>query len=145
MQTPADNIPFINAPLEVRCFSFNNMSLELLAPVPVALKTNYEHLLQQGYAVPFPYWAQIWPAVMALSTFLDKHHEYVFDKQVLELASGLGLPSLVAAAMSVSVTSLKKPYKCCSTRSTITALPIWKAAGSTGINCTATCSRMYYC
>jgi predicted nicotinamide N-methyase len=98
MQTPSANIPFINATLEVRCFSFNNMSLELLVPVPSALKANYEELLQQGYAVPFPYWAQLWPAATALSTFLDNHHEYVFDKQVLELAAGLGLPSLVAAA-----------------------------------------------
>jgi predicted nicotinamide N-methyase len=54
--------------------------------------------LQQGYAVLFPYWAQIWPAATALSTFLDHHNDYVFDKQVLELAAGLGLPSLVAAA-----------------------------------------------
>jgi predicted nicotinamide N-methyase len=98
MQTPSANKPFINATLEVRSFSFNNMSLELLAPVPSVLKTNYEQLLQQGYAVPFPYWAQIWPAAIALSTFLDNHHEYVFGKQVLELAAGLGLPSLVAAA-----------------------------------------------
>jgi predicted nicotinamide N-methyase len=98
MQTPTDNIPFINATLAVRCFSFNHMSLELLVPVPSALKTNYEQLLQQGYAVPFPYWAQIWPAAMALSTFIDNHHDYIFDKQVLELAAGLGLPSLVAAA-----------------------------------------------
>jgi predicted nicotinamide N-methyase len=73
------------------------MSLELLVPVQSAVKANYEQLLQQGYAVPFPYWAQIWPAAIALSTFLDNHHDYVFDKQVLELAAGLGLPSLVAA------------------------------------------------
>lgn len=98
MQTPADNIPFINATLAVRSFSFKSMSLELLAPVPSILKTNYEQLLQQGYAVPFPYWAQIWPAAMALSSFLDNHRSSIFDKQVLELAAGLGLPSLVAAA-----------------------------------------------
>jgi methyltransferase-like protein 23 len=97
MQTPADNIPFINATLEVHCLPFKRMSLELLIPLPSAVKTNYEQLLQQGYVVPFPYWAQIWPAATALSTFLDNHNDYVFDKQVLELAAGLGLPSLVAA------------------------------------------------
>jgi predicted nicotinamide N-methyase len=98
MQTIADNLPFINAPLEVHGRSFKSMRLELLIPVQDAVKTNYEQLLQQGYAVPFPYWAQIWPAATALSTFLDHHNDYVFDKQVLELAAGLGLPSLVAAA-----------------------------------------------
>jgi len=98
MQTPAGNIPFINATLEVQVRSFNNTSLELLIPEPAALKANYERLLQQGYAVPFPYWAQIWPAAIALSIFLDNHTDYIIDKQVLELAAGLGLPSLVAAA-----------------------------------------------
>jgi predicted nicotinamide N-methyase len=34
-----------------------------------------------------------------LITFLDNHDDYVFDKQVLELAAGLGLPSLVAAGL----------------------------------------------
>ncbi|HEX6426422.1 MAG TPA: methyltransferase [Niastella sp.] len=99
MQTPADNILFINATLEVHCLPFKRMSLELLIPVPSVVKTNYERLLQQGYAVPFPYWAQIWPAATTLSTFLDNHHDYVVDKQVLELAAGLGLPSLVAAGL----------------------------------------------
>jgi len=98
MQTPAENIPFINAPLEVHVRSFSNLSLELLIPEPLALKANYEQLLQQGYAVPFPYWAQIWPAAVALSSFLSNHGDYVIGKEILELAAGLGLPSLVAAA-----------------------------------------------
>jgi predicted nicotinamide N-methyase len=99
MQTPSANIPFIDNNLGVHCLSFKGMSLELLIPVPSAIKANYERLLQQGYAVHFPYWAQIWPAATALSTFLDNHDDYVFDKQVLELAAGLGLPSLVAAGL----------------------------------------------
>jgi hypothetical protein len=83
MQTPSGNIPFINNTLGVHCLSFKGMSLELLIPVPSAIKANYEQLLQQGYAVPFPYWAQIWPAATALSTFLDNNDDYVFGKQVL--------------------------------------------------------------
>jgi predicted nicotinamide N-methyase len=98
METPSFNITFINAPLQVHPVSFKKMSLELLIPAPSAVKANYQQLLQQGYAVPFPYWAQIWPAARALSIFLNDHSEYIFDKQVLELAAGLGLPSLVAAA-----------------------------------------------
>lgn len=99
MQTPSANVPFINDTLEVRCLFFKGMSLELLIPVQSTIKANYERLMQEGYAVPFPYWAQIWPAATALSTFLDNHDDYVFDKQVLELAAGLGLPSLVAAGL----------------------------------------------
>ena len=98
MQTPAENIPFINAPLEAHHRAFKSGSLALLIPEPEALKANYERLLQQGYAVPFPYWAQLWPAAIALSSFLDNHNNYVIDKEILELAAGLGLPSLVAAA-----------------------------------------------
>jgi len=100
MQPLSPNIPFINATLEVHYVSFKRMSLELLIPVPSALKANYERLLQHGYTVPFPYWAQIWPAATALSIFLNNEDHYVFDKHVLELAAGLGLPSLVAAALS---------------------------------------------
>ncbi|OQP59230.1 hypothetical protein A3860_38270 [Niastella vici] len=98
MQTPAENIPFINAPLEVHHRTFKSGSLALLIPEPAVLKANYERLLQQGYAVSFPYWAQIWPAAIALSNFLDDHNDYIIDKEILELAAGLGLPSLVAAA-----------------------------------------------
>lgn len=98
MQTPAENIPFINATPEVHIHSFKSGNLELLIPERAALKANYEQLLQQGYAVPFPYWAQIWPAAIALSNFLDNHNDYILGKEVLELAAGLGLPSLVAAA-----------------------------------------------
>lgn len=98
MQTPAEHIPFINAPLQVYHRAFKSGNLELLIPEPAALKANYERLLQQGNAVPFPYWAQVWPAAIALSNFLDNHTDQLIDKEILELAAGLGLPSLVAAA-----------------------------------------------
>ena len=53
---------------------------------------------------PFPFWAKVWPSAIALSTFLVTEQHYVANKKVLELASGLGLPSLVAAQFATTVT-----------------------------------------
>ena len=50
-----------------------------------------------------PYWAKLWPAAVALATYLHEHPALISGKNVLELAAGLGLPSLVAAAHARSV------------------------------------------
>src|SRR5690349_16526290 len=99
MQPPSSHIPFINAPLEAHRYAFKKMSLELLIPAQPAVKANYEQLLQQEYIVPFPYCAKLWPATKALSTFPNRQPDLIFDKQLLELTAGLGLPSLAAAAL----------------------------------------------
>ncbi|SDD81273.1 Lysine methyltransferase [Niabella drilacis] len=50
------------------------------------------------------YWAQVWPAAIGLSMFLQQHQEYIADQRVLELAAGLGLPGLYAASVAKEVT-----------------------------------------
>jgi predicted nicotinamide N-methyase len=50
-----------------------------------------------------PYWAELWPAAVALAHALPERLDGV---RVVELGSGLGLPSLVAAARGAEVTAL---------------------------------------
>jgi predicted nicotinamide N-methyase len=50
-----------------------------------------------------PYWAELWPAGLALARALPRRLDNV---RVVELGCGLGVPSLVAAARGASVTAL---------------------------------------
>jgi predicted nicotinamide N-methyase len=49
-----------------------------------------------------PYWAELWPASIALATALPE----VEGLRVVELGCGLGVPSLVAAARGAQVTAI---------------------------------------
>lgn len=49
------------------------------------------------------YWAKVWPAAIGLCDFLAVNIDYIKAKKVTELAAGLGLPSLFAAAHAASV------------------------------------------
>lgn len=53
----------------------------------------------------FPYWSAVWPASIALCNFIEQHQSSFQGKKVLEIAAGLGLPSLVAAQYATSVCS----------------------------------------
>jgi predicted nicotinamide N-methyase len=50
-----------------------------------------------------PYWAELWPAAVALAHALPERLDGV---RVVELGAGLGLPSLVGAARGAEVTAL---------------------------------------
>ncbi len=50
-----------------------------------------------------PYWAKIWHSAIALSKFLVKNNHLLTNKKVLELAAGLGLPSMIAAKYAKEV------------------------------------------
>lgn len=51
----------------------------------------------------FPFWAKLWPAAFVLTEFIQDHPYLVRNKKVLELAAGLGLPSLYASHLAASV------------------------------------------
>jgi predicted nicotinamide N-methyase len=68
-----------------------------------SIKSSYENLRRKNPAAPFPYWARLWPSAIALSEFILQHQAFVAGKRVLEMAAGLGLPSLVAAQTAASV------------------------------------------
>jgi predicted nicotinamide N-methyase len=50
-----------------------------------------------------PYWAELWPSAVALSEYILGHRGEFYNKQVLELGSGLGLSGLAAARAGADV------------------------------------------
>jgi len=60
-------------------------------------KKNNKHTL-------FPYWAKLWPSAIALASFLLNNITLIKNKEVLELAAGLGLPSFAIAEIASKIT-----------------------------------------
>lgn len=86
-------------PYNIQSFEFNSRLLKMAIPDEEALKEWY----QQQQAAPFPFWAKLWPASIALSRFIMEEPSSVTDKTIIEIAAGLGLPSLAAAVHATSV------------------------------------------
>jgi predicted nicotinamide N-methyase len=80
-------------------YQYGDISITLVMPKQNQLRKDW----QENRLTHFPFWGKCWPAAEALSSFLVKHPHYVQDKKVLELAGGLGLPSLVAAQFAKEV------------------------------------------
>jgi predicted nicotinamide N-methyase len=76
----------------------------IYVPVYDAVKAIYTDLLAMDPATPFPYWAKVWPSAIALHNVLQKHPSLIRDKMVLELGAGIGLPSLLMADITKSIT-----------------------------------------
>jgi predicted nicotinamide N-methyase len=72
-------------------------------PAYEAVKTIYADLLALDPATPFPYWAKLWPSSIALLDVLKAHPHLIQDKCVLEIAAGIGLPSLMMANIAKSI------------------------------------------
>ena len=72
-------------------------------PAYEAVKAIYADLLELDPGTPFPYWAKVWPSAIALLNILQKHPNWIKDKNVLELGAGIGLPSLMMADMAESI------------------------------------------
>jgi predicted nicotinamide N-methyase len=72
-------------------------------PAYEAVKTIYADLLALDPATPFPYWAKVWPSAIALLNILQKHPNWIKDKNVIELGAGIGLPSLMMADIAESI------------------------------------------
>lgn len=84
----------------VQSFTFNTTIVQLVMPNAVAVQQWYE---QQITATPFPFWAKVWPAAVALTNFLAQNQQFIRQKNVLEIAAGLGLPSVYAAQFANTV------------------------------------------
>jgi len=80
-------------------YSFTSNSYRLYTPDT----TDLQQAWKNGHLKDFPYWGKCWPAAIALSSFIEKNTTLVQNKTVLELAAGLGLPSLVAARYAKQV------------------------------------------
>lgn len=73
--------------------------------MPDAQQVQQQYYIQKAAqpATPFPHWTRLWPASLALTDFLFRNTRYIAGKNVLELAAGLGLPSLLAARYANTV------------------------------------------
>lgn len=79
--------------LELRQFEWNGHQQSLYVPN----QDQVRHLHRQNATAPFPYWARLWPAAIAMGRWLVDNKSLLQNKKVLELAAGLALPSLIAA------------------------------------------------
>ena len=78
-------------------------TIDLFIPNAQEVQDNYFRQKQQQEEIPFPHWTKLWPAALAMSDFIHQHPELVQNKNVLELAAGLGLPSFIAARYASTV------------------------------------------
>jgi predicted nicotinamide N-methyase len=70
-------------------------------PDAASIRKDYETTNNNN--TPFPFWAKVWPASIGLCSFLAENIEYIADKKVVEVAAGLGLPSLYAAHVAAHI------------------------------------------
>ncbi len=87
----------------VQQFSFNDSTVSLVKPNTNSIQQWYSTQLQTNKDFPFPYWAKVWPSAIALANFLESQSHLVVNKNILELAAGLGLPSLMAAKFAATL------------------------------------------
>ena len=76
----------------------------LWVPDDAAVKTVYDKLKEQDLNLPFPYWAKIWASSKAMVAFLQEEPYWIENKQVLEIAAGIGVPSFSIAKKAANIT-----------------------------------------
>jgi methyltransferase-like protein 23 len=84
-------------------FTFGNQSIQLVIPNAVAIQQHYTTLAKHNEPVVFPFSSKVWPAAIALCDWLEQHPGYIKHKTVLELAAGLGLPSVLSSVYAKDV------------------------------------------
>ncbi len=89
--------------IELQTFVFADRTVQLYVPNIPAIKQWYHLQKINEVSTPFPYWAKVWPSAIALCTFLVQRPQFIEQKNVLEVAAGLGLPSLLAAKYATNV------------------------------------------
>ena len=89
--------------ISLETFTLKDLSFSLFVPNQQAVQQQYLQQKKVDANTPFPYWAKVWPSAIALGYFINYHHKYIENKTVLELAAGLGLPSLVAAKWAATI------------------------------------------
>ena len=93
----------MSVPLKLHSFQVGKSTATVYVPVLKKVQEWYAKECKANADTPFPFWAQVWPSAIALATFIENNPHYVQDKNVTELAAGLGLPSIVAARYAKQV------------------------------------------
>lgn len=78
-------------------------ALRLFIPDTVAIRNEFIRQLALDVRTRFPYWARLWPSSIALAQYIVAHPREFSGKTVLEIAGGLGLPSLAASFFAEQV------------------------------------------
>lgn len=86
--------------LDIQAFQFGEHHCSAFIPDYNWIQENYVHEIGQE---SFPFWAKLWPSSLALCEFLATNPHIVQNKTVLELAAGLGLPSILISSFASSV------------------------------------------
>jgi predicted nicotinamide N-methyase len=81
-------------------FRLQELEVQLWVPDLDVLQLTYQ---KDDSFAGFPYWAKLWPSAYVLTAFMHEHRDLVKNQKVLELAAGLGLPSLFASKFASSV------------------------------------------
>ena len=77
----------------MQTFIFRQTIVNLSIPDPTKLPKS-----------PTAFYAKLWPSAIALAEFITTNPAFIANKNVLELAAGLGLPGMVAAHIASEVT-----------------------------------------
>ena len=85
-------------------FYFGDYRFKAFVPDSLALQETFTKQVQKDPLTPAPYWAQVWPSAYALCEFIATQPHWLKNKKILELAAGLGLPSLLTAQFATQVT-----------------------------------------
>lgn len=93
----------MNLQASLQHFQFNKYKVQAYVPDPTVIQQWYWATKEEKPETIFPYWAKVWPAATALCTFIADHPQWVTHQHVLELAAGLGLPSLLSAQFATEV------------------------------------------
>lgn len=90
----------IDIPADIQTFRFAVRTVQAYIPSHQWVEQEYDNEQENA---PVPYWAQVWPAAKALCEVIAAEPELIKDKTVLEIAAGLGLPSLLSAQFATEV------------------------------------------
>lgn len=75
----------------------------LLLPDPVEVKSVYDKRRLDGKPVEFPYWTRIWPSAKVMAGYLMEQPSWIHNKNIAELAAGIGLPSFAVAHLAQTI------------------------------------------
>ncbi len=83
----------MNISSQIETFEFDYQIVKVLVPETESLQNWYK----QQQETTFPFWGKVWPAAKALCIYLSNISDFFSEKKVIEIAGGLGLPSLYIA------------------------------------------------
>jgi predicted nicotinamide N-methyase len=95
-QTQKITLPFLDFELEL----FKILNIDALYDALIAKGNDHEDVKDER----IPYWAELWPAALAMAQYISQQTNINKETTVLEIGAGLALPSLAIGKMVNQVT-----------------------------------------